>query len=236
LRLTHQCRFASHRLTAGFATLASLVDAADLASRAAEAAVERASTTVTDRAAQPGRVRIVRASEGFARREDLTLTAHAIRGDVGTVRLAVDLDRILTPTIEHRAAAVRFQAATGSQIGASLRFTGRDVCGVGYAAVARYAAATASLGSFAAATLDDAATAVSYRAAFAVVASRPAVVARVRIDAVAAARSGVDLAAVCTRCTGCPVLELVTRGYDLGSAGAGHGKPGEQNERGTSET
>jgi len=67
LRLAHQCRFASHWLTAGTPAFAGLLHAAHLTRRATEATIEGATATVTDRAAQPGRVRIIRAGQGGAR-------------------------------------------------------------------------------------------------------------------------------------------------------------------------
>jgi len=155
------------------------------------------------------------------------------------VRLAVDLDRIRAPTIQHRTAAVRLETAASPQIGAGLGFTW-NLCDFGLAAVARYATATASFGSLTAATLDDVAAAVGDRSAFAAIASLFAAIAHVRVDASATATPVVGLVAtpaICaTAAASHPIVELVARVHDLGRAGAGDGKPRDQSKRGTSQT
>jgi len=111
------------------------------------------------------------------------------------VRFAVDLDRILAPAIQHRAAAVGFEATASSQIGAGLGLTWRRLCELRLAAMTRDATAAARLRSLAAATFEDAAAAVGYRSALPTVASLFAVVAVARVDGLATAVAGVDLVA-----------------------------------------
>jgi hypothetical protein len=105
--------------------------------------------------------------------------------------------------------------------------------------MARYAAATASLGSNAAATFDDAAAAVGYRSALTGLASLfLAGVAAVRVDP-PAATIVVEVAAVSATASGRPSrpgLKLIARVHDLGRARARDGQQGEHGERQTSET
>jgi len=105
--------------------------------------------------------------------------------------------------------------------------------------MARYAAATASLRGDAAATLDDAATAIGYRPTFTAFALLLlAGVAAADVDRLATAAIGVESVAAVTAGTrpSCPALKLIARVHDLGRARARDGQQREHSKRDTSQT